>query len=542
MRRRARRCVTLACAWTVLAVVALSTSGLTAGRTASASGAGPRFSAPVPISFLSGSSWTDSVGYVHVVGEVQNAGSSDAQFIQLSFDEYSASNTLLATSSTITQVSVLSPGEKSGFDDLFTPPQGYAYSQLTDINDNASGPPNHNFTTTFTNHFVDQAGYDHFVGTVLNNNTTTSDYVFLEFTFLNGGGTAVSADSTVVNGTGSSSAAIAPGQSASFELLRSPGEPVQSTFHELTESSTAVSPQPTPTPQSTPTPQPAPTPIPTANPQPTPTPAPHPGPPPGPQVCDPAAAHGYWLVASDGGIFPFGRACGFGSTGGMHLNQPIVGIAATPSGNGYWLVASDGGIFPFGDAGGFGSTGGIHLNSPIVGIAPTRDGHGYWLVASDGGIFPFGTAVGYGSTGGVHLNQPIVGMAVAPDGHGYWLVATDGGIFPFGPSATGYGSTGGFRLNKPIVAMAAAPDGRGYWLVASDGGIFPFGPGATGYGSTGGVTLNQPIVDMAAVSDGHGYWLEASDGGIFPFGPSARGYGSTGGMTLNSSIVAMAAR
>ena len=33
-----------------------------------------------------------------------------------------------------------------------------------------------------------------------------------------------------------------------------------------------------------------------------------------------------------------------------HLNQPIVGMAATPDGGGYWLVASDGGIFSFGNA------------------------------------------------------------------------------------------------------------------------------------------------------------------------------------------------
>jgi hypothetical protein len=30
---------------------------------------------------------------------------------------------------------------------------------------------------------------------------------------------------------------------------------------------------------------------------------------------------------------------------------PILGIAATPDGRGYWLVASDGGVFAFGDAG-----------------------------------------------------------------------------------------------------------------------------------------------------------------------------------------------
>ena len=60
-------------------------------------------------------------------------------------------------------------------------------------------------------------------------------------------------------------------------------------------------------------------------------------------------------------------------------------MAATPDGKGYWLVASDGGIFAYGDAHFYGSTGGKNLNSPIVGMAPTPDGKGYWLVASDGG-------------------------------------------------------------------------------------------------------------------------------------------------------------
>ena len=45
-------------------------------------------------------------------------------------------------------------------------------------------------------------------------------------------------------------------------------------------------------------------------------------------------------------------------------------MAPTPSGLGYWLVASDGGIFTFGDAGFFGSKGGQPLDQPIVGMAP----------------------------------------------------------------------------------------------------------------------------------------------------------------------------
>ena len=117
---------------------------------------------------------------------------------------------------------------------------------------------------------------------------------------------------------------------------------------------------------------------------------------------------------------------------GQTLNAPIVGMAATPSGNGYWLVASDGGIFSYGDAGFFGSAGSIHLNKPIVGMASTPSGHGYWLVASDGGVFSYGDATFWGSTGSIHLNQPVVGMATTPSGNGYWLVASDGGIFSYG--------------------------------------------------------------------------------------------------------------
>ena len=69
-----------------------------------------------------------------------------------------------------------------------------------------------------------------------------------------------------------------------------------------------------------------------------------------------------------------------------------MGSAATPDGGGYWLVASDGGVFNFGDAAFFGSLGNKVLNKPIVGMAATPDGKGYWLVASDGGVFSFGDA------------------------------------------------------------------------------------------------------------------------------------------------------
>ena len=245
------------------------------------------------------------------------------------------------------------------------------------------------------------------------------------------------------------------------------------------------------------------------------------------------ASSGYWLVASDGGVFNYGGAQFHGSAGSLHLNAPMVGMAATPGG-GYWLVASDGGVFNYGNAVFYGSTGGLRLNKPVVGVAATPDGGGYWLVASDGGVFTYGDAVFYGSTGGLRLNAPIVAMAATPDGGGYWLVASDGGVFTYGDAAF-HGSAGSLHLNASIVGMAATPDSGGYWLVASDGGVFTYGD-AVFYGSAGGLRLNKPVVGMAT-PDGGGYWLVASDGGIFSYG-DASFQGSTGGLRLNAPVVA----
>jgi len=147
-------------------------------------------------------------------------------------------------------------------------------------------------------------------------------------------------------------------------------------------------------------------------------------------------------------------------------------MAATPDGKGYWLVASDGGIFTFGDADFYGSTGSIRLNMPIVGMAATPDGKGYWLVASDGGIFTFGDARFYGSTGSIHLVKPIVGMAATPDGKGYWLIASDGGIFTFG-DAPFYGSLGGQGVTDVIGIASTSPPLNPYLIAHATSGSSP---------------------------------------------------------------------
>jgi hypothetical protein len=247
-------------------------------------------------------------------------------------------------------------------------------------------------------------------------------------------------------------------------------------------------------------------------------------------------APGYWEVASDGGIFTFGGLGFFGSMGGSHINQPIVGMVPAPDGRGYWEVAADGGVFTFGSASFYGSAVGSTRGVPVVGMAVTHDGRGYWLVTALGTVIPFGDAHNYGSMTGQRLNQPIVGMAAAPGDAGYWLVASDGGVFAFG-SAPFAGSMGGTHLNQPIVGITADPSSPGYWLVASDGGVFTFG-GARFYGSAVGSTRGVPVVGLSTTPDGAGYWEDDANGAIYPFG-NAVGYGSMAGHQLVRPMIGL---
>jgi uncharacterized protein YkwD len=155
------------------------------------------------------------------------------------------------------------------------------------------------------------------------------------------------------------------------------------------------------------------------------------------------------LIARDGGVFSFGDAHFYGSTGALRLNQPIVGAATTASGRGYWFVARDGGVFSFGDARFRGSIAGHGLT--VVGMAPSPNSNGYLLLASNGRVFNFGSATNYGSAS--CTNAPAVAIATARKARGYWVAFANAKAYALTPAASGPKCAAPAR---PKIAPAAA--------------------------------------------------------------------------------------
>ncbi len=252
---------------------------------------------------------------------------------------------------------------------------------------------------------------------------------------------------------------------------------------------------------------------------------------------------GYWMVGSDGSIFPFGGAPLEGSLPGLGVRVGnVVALVPTADSKGYWLIGSDGGVFAFGDAGFVGSLPrlGVQVHN-VVGVVPTHDGKGYWMVGSDGGVFAFGDAGFVGSLPGLGVRvNDIVAVVPTGSGNGYWMIGSDGGVFAFGDAGF-VGSIPGLHLQlHNIVGAVPTASGKGYWMVGNDGGVFAFGD-AGFVGSLPGLGVHvHNVVGVVATHDGRGYWMVGNDGGVFAFG-DAGFVGSVPGLGVHvTNIVAFA--
>jgi hypothetical protein len=216
-----------------------------------------------------------------------------------------------------------------------------------------------------------------------------------------------------------------------------------------------------------------------------------------------ASRTGYWLVASDGGIFSFGTSSFYGSIPqvGLHpagsglpnsLNAPIVGMVPSITGHGYFMVASDGGVFAFGDAHFAGSCPGIGgCAGRAVAVMPDSTGKGYWLVTNVGAVYAFGDATFYGAPSAQSVG--VVDAVATPDWRGYWLLYANGAVVPFG-DAVGMGAPLGYVNGfNPATSIFPTADGKGYWVASGRGDVFAYG-NAPYLGSEAAAGLNGEII------------------------------------------------
>lgn len=149
---------------------------------------------------------------------------------------------------------------------------------------------------------------------------------------------------------------------------------------------------------------------------------------------------GYYLAASDGGVFSIGGAQFYGSMGGKNLSAPVRAIASRPDGNGYWLLGSDGAVYSFPSDPNkyhifYGRASG---GNDYVSMTSTPSGNGYWIARSSGQVYAFGDASGTSNPG-----AGLAGITGTTTGAGgYWALMTNGAVSQVG-AATAEGSFGG---------------------------------------------------------------------------------------------------
>jgi IPT/TIG domain len=211
---------------------------------------------------------------------------------------------------------------------------------------------------------------------------------------------------------------------------------------------------------------------------------------------------GYWLDASDGGVFSYGDTQFYGSIPGLglnpagsglahSLNAPIVGMVPSNDDNGYFMVASDGGVFAFGDAHFAGSCPGIGgCSGSAVAVMPDASGNGYWLVTSTGNVYTFGDAAYFGAPG----HGTVTSAVATPDGKGYWILLSDGQVLPYGDAANlGSPASSNFNALDTAASIFTTSDGAGYWVSSALGAVFNFGD-APNDGGMSGTHLNGSII------------------------------------------------
>jgi hypothetical protein len=143
---------------------------------------------------LSDSSYTDTSGYFHVVGEVQNNLNANVRFVKISVIFYDEDGEIIGTDYTYTMLDFLRPNQKSPFDLSSYLEQIKPASY--DLSVTWKEAPFEGLEIVSHTSSIDSSGYHKIVGIIKNNGEEEAEYVKVVCTYYDLTGTVIGAEYT----------------------------------------------------------------------------------------------------------------------------------------------------------------------------------------------------------------------------------------------------------------------------------------------------------------------------------------------------------
>ena len=167
------------------------------------------------IEFLTTSEVIDTLGYLHVFGEVQNIGSQNVKFVEITGTFYNVEPVVIGTEYTFTMLDQLEPGQKSPFDlfimNVKTSVEVTSYKLTVTVSE-ANAKLRGLQILSYSNS-IDGLGYLEIVGEVKNLQSNSASYVEVIGTFYDQNDTVIGCDYTFTNPTD-----LAGGQTGPFKM------------------------------------------------------------------------------------------------------------------------------------------------------------------------------------------------------------------------------------------------------------------------------------------------------------------------------------
>jgi len=172
------------------------------------------------LTILGYSNFSDSAGYVHVVGEVQNTSPTPQDSISITATVYDSAHNEIGSSFGLAAIDNLRPGEKSPFDVIVgdTSQVGSAANYNLTVSSSVATEKPAELNLKISGHLIDNASNYHLIGTVTNQGSSNATNVKVAAAFYNNEGKIEDVSFTFVNGTN-----IGPLKSAQFEMVVSDG-------------------------------------------------------------------------------------------------------------------------------------------------------------------------------------------------------------------------------------------------------------------------------------------------------------------------------